>query len=41
VVHDPDTAAPTEPCTVEVNGDRMIIHFPSGNQITFMRSSGF
>lgn len=40
-VHDPATSAPIEPCTVEVTGDRLVIHFPSGNQILFMRSSGF
>ena len=33
--------APTERCTVEVSGDRMTIHFPSGNHIAFARSSGF
>jgi hypothetical protein len=33
--------APTEPCTFTVDGARLVIHFPSGNQITFSRSSGF
>ena len=33
--------APLEPCTVTLQGDRLTIHFPSGNQIVFRRSSGF
>src|SRR5262249_47037069 len=33
--------APLEPCTVALNGDQLTIHFPSGNQIGFRRSSGF
>jgi hypothetical protein len=39
-LHEADSA-PTEPCTVSVAGDRLVIHFPSGNQIRFTRSSGF
>lgn len=38
--NNPDRA-PIEPCTVKLNGDRLTIHFPSGNQIAFRRSSGF
>jgi hypothetical protein len=34
-------SAPTEPCTVSLDGDRLIVHFPSGNQIAFRRSSVF
>ncbi len=33
--------APTEPCRVEASGDRMSIHFPSGNRMSFQRSSRF
>jgi hypothetical protein len=31
--------APTEECRVEIDADRMTIHFPSGNHIIFRRSS--
>ena len=40
VVRDP-SAAPTENCRVEFDGDGMVIHFPSGNRISFRRSSRF
>jgi hypothetical protein len=33
--------APNEPCTVELEGDVLTIHFPSGNRIRFRRSSSF
>jgi hypothetical protein len=34
--------APTEPARVELDGDRLTIRFgPSGNRMTFRRSSGF
>jgi hypothetical protein len=33
------TAAPDEPCTYIVDGDRLRIHFPSGNSMAFRRSS--
>jgi hypothetical protein len=29
----------TEPCRVEIEGERMVIFFPSGNKIDFRRSS--
>ncbi len=32
--------APTEPCTIELIGDRLVIAFPSGNRMEFQRSSG-
>jgi hypothetical protein len=32
--------AETEPCRVEVEGETMTIHFPSGNRMRFQRSSG-
>ena len=28
-----------EPCTIELEGDALTIHFPSGNRIDFRRSS--
>ncbi len=31
--------AATEPCRVVSNGDSLTLHFPSGNQMTFRRSS--
>lgn len=31
--------AATEPCRIEIAGDRLTIHFPSGNHMTFTRSS--
>lgn len=35
------TGAPEEPCRVEIEGDRMTLHFgPSGNGMSFVRSSG-
>lgn len=40
-LHEP-ASAKTEPCTVEVQGDRLTIRFgPSGNAIEFRRSSRF
>jgi len=33
--------APLEPCTVTVAGDVLTLAFPSGNAMTFRRSSGF
>ncbi len=33
--------APVEPSTIKLEGDRLTIYFPSGNQILFRRSSGF
>jgi len=33
--------APTEPSRVELSGDRMTIHFPSGNSLVFRRASRF
>ncbi|MBM3263214.1 MAG: hypothetical protein FJY97_07270 [candidate division Zixibacteria bacterium] len=39
---DPKTSdAPDEPCTIEIQSDLLTIHFPSGNRMTFRRSSGF
>ena len=35
------TNAGTEPCRVALEGDHLTIHFPSGNQMTFRKSSGF
>ena len=35
------TKAGTEACRVSFDGDRLTIHFPSGNQMMFRRSSGF
>lgn len=32
-------AAPSEPCTLDRDGDRLTIHFPSGNSMIFRRSS--
>ena len=37
-VHDA-SGAPTEPSRVELSGDRMTIHFPSGNSLIFRRGS--
>lgn len=34
-------SAVTEPCEVELSGDRLTIRFPSGNWMTFRRSSRF
>ncbi len=34
-------AAATELCTVEMTDDSMTLFFPSGNSMTFRRSSGF
>ena len=39
-VKKPIEASP-EPCTIEVKGDILTIFFPSGNLMTFRRSSGF
>lgn len=33
--------APGEPCTFEIKDNLLTIHFPSGNLMTFRRSSGF
>ena len=33
--------AATENCTIELNKDRLMIYFPSGNSMTFKRNSGF
>ncbi|MBI4553598.1 MAG: hypothetical protein HY710_15140 [Candidatus Latescibacteria bacterium] len=33
--------APTEACTIDLNGDQLTIRFPSGNTMTFRRSSKF
>jgi hypothetical protein len=30
----------TEPCRVDLGGDRMTIHFPSGNRMLFRRGAG-
>lgn len=35
------TKAGTEACRVTFEGDRLTIHFPSGNRMMFRRSSGF
>jgi hypothetical protein len=35
-----DKDAELEPCTVEVEGEILTIHFPSGNRMRFRRSSG-
>lgn len=32
---------PSEACTIELKNDLLTIHFPSGNLMTFRRSSGF
>lgn len=32
---------PSEACTIELKDDLLTIHFPSGNLMTFRRSSGF
>jgi hypothetical protein len=37
-VHGADSAQ-TEPCRVEIETDRMVLHFPSGNRMSFRRSS--
>ena len=29
--------APLEPTTVELEGDHLTLHFPSGNRMTFVR----
>lgn len=40
-LHDP-ARAPTEPCVVKLEGDRLVINFiPSGNSIVFRRTSRF
>jgi len=31
--------APTEPARIDLSGERLTIHFPSGNHMTFTRSS--
>ena len=31
--------APEEPCRVDLVGDELTLHFPSGNAMTFRRSS--
>ena len=36
-----DTEAAQEPCTAELEGDSLILRFPSGNSMTFVRSSRF
>ena len=33
--------AASEPCELELDGDRLTIRFPSGNSMTFLRNSGF
>lgn len=33
--------AAQEPCRVEIEGESMTIYFPSGNRMTFEKSSGF
>ncbi len=33
--------ASTEPCEIELDGDRLTLQFPSGNAMTFRRSSRF
>ena len=38
-IHDA-TDADTEPCTIDLNGERLTIYFPSGNTMTFRRRSG-
>jgi hypothetical protein len=39
---DADAAdVPAEPCTIALEEDLLTIHFPSGNAMTFRRSSGF
>lgn len=38
-IHDA-SEADTEPCTIELAGDALTIHFPSGNAMTFRRRSG-
>lgn len=35
------TATPLEPCTVRVDGQRLTLAFPSGNTMSFLKSSGF
>ena len=35
------TVAATEPCELELDGDRLTLRFPSGNSMTFLRSSDF
>jgi len=40
VVRGPE-GAPTEPCRVELEDATLTIRFPSGNAMTFTRSSGF
>lgn len=32
-----ETAMPTEACTIDLDGDRLIVFFPSGNSIVFAR----
>ncbi len=32
--------AASEPCTIDLSNDRLTIHFPSGNAMTFRRRSG-
>ena len=36
----PPDDAPDEPCTIELSDTEMTIHFPSGNAMTFRRTSG-
>ena len=38
-IHNAADAA-TEPCTIAFDDDRLTIHFPSGNAMTFQRRSG-
>jgi hypothetical protein len=37
-VHDAHSAA-TEPCRAAIEADRLVLHFPSGNRMSFKRSS--
>ena len=42
VVRNPSVSEiPSEACTIELKNDLLTIHFPSGNLMTFRRSSGF
>lgn len=36
-----DDDAAAEPCELELEGDRLTLSFPSGNSMTFLRSSTF
>ena len=39
VVNASAIAAPAELCRIDLSGERLTIHFPSGNHMTFTRSS--